>query len=85
VIGFLRLVCRTYGVVIAGIDIAKSDEDKLGVLIPAMADSLSVSRQFNPTAIPRPKLDQPTPTAGDIVTASATLAEGRRQVHRRRR
>jgi len=71
VIGFLRLACTTSGVVIAGIDIAKSDEDKLGVLIPAMADSLSVSRQFNPTAIPRPKLDQPTPTARDIVAVSA--------------
>ena len=71
-VGYLRVVCRTSGVVVAGVDIAKSESGKLGVLLSAMADSLSVSRHFNPTAIPRPKLDQPTPTAGDIVTASAT-------------
>jgi S1-C subfamily serine protease len=70
--GYLRAVCRTSGVVIAGIDFPKGEADKLGVLISAMADSLSVSRQFNPTAIPRPKLDQPSPTAGDIVSAAAT-------------
>jgi hypothetical protein len=70
--GYLRVVCRTSGVLIAGVDVATSDAGKLGVLIPAMADSISVGRHFNPTAIPRPKLDQPTPTAGDIVAASAT-------------
>jgi hypothetical protein len=69
---YLRVVCRTSGVVFASIDISKSNADKLGVLISAMADSLSVSRHFNPTAIPRPKLDQPTPTAGDLVAASST-------------
>jgi hypothetical protein len=73
--GYLRVVCRTSGVVIASIDIPKSQADKLGVLISAMSDSLSVSRHFNPTAIPRPKLDQPTPTAGDIVAASATSSK----------
>jgi hypothetical protein len=71
-VGYLRAVCRTSGVVVAGIDIAKSQTDKLGVLISAMADSVSVSRNFNPTAIPRPKLDKPTPTASDIVAASTT-------------
>jgi hypothetical protein len=69
---YVRVVCRTSGVVFASIDINKSNADKLGPLISAMSDSLSVSRHFNPTAIPRPKLDQPTPTAGDIVAASAT-------------
>jgi hypothetical protein len=69
---YLRVVCRTSGVVFASIDINKSNADKLGLLISAMSDSLSVSRNFNPTAIPHPKLDQPTPTAGDIVAASAT-------------
>jgi Trypsin-like peptidase domain len=69
--GYLRVVCRTSGVVIAGVDIATSQMGKLGVLIPAMADSLLVSRHFNPTAIPRPKLELPTPTAGDIVAVSA--------------
>src|SRR5215470_16575999 len=54
-----------------GVDIAKSEAGKFGVLLSAMADSLSVSRHFNPTAIPRPKLEQPTPTAGDIVAVSA--------------
>ncbi len=71
-VGYLRVVCRTSGVVVAGVDIAKSEAGKLGVVMSAMADSLSVSRHFNPTAIPRPKLDQPTPTAGDIVSAAAT-------------
>jgi hypothetical protein len=69
--GYLRVVCRTSGVVAAGIDIAQSEAGKLGVLMAAMGDSLSVSRHFNPTAIPRPKLEQPTPTAGDIVSAAA--------------
>jgi Trypsin-like peptidase domain len=69
---YLRVVCRTSGVVFASIDINRSNVDKFGLLVSAMADSLSVSRHFNPTAIPRPRLDQPTPTAGDIVAASAT-------------
>jgi len=69
---YLRVVCRTSGVVFASVDISKSNADKLGMLISAMSESLSVSRNFNPTAIPRPKLDTPTPTAGDIVAASAT-------------
>ncbi len=72
---YLRVVCRTSGVIFASVDINRSNADKLGPLISAMADSLSVSRHFNPTAIPRPKLDQPTPTAGDIVAASATSAK----------
>jgi S1-C subfamily serine protease len=71
-VGYMRVVCRTSGVVVAGLDVPKSEAGKLGVVISAMADSLSVSRHFNPTAIPHPKLDQPTPTAGDIVAASAT-------------
>jgi len=70
--GYLRVVCRTSGVVIAGLDFPKGEADKLGVLISAMADSLTVSRNFNPTAIPRPKLEHPTPTAGDIVAVAAT-------------
>jgi S1-C subfamily serine protease len=69
---YVRVVCRTSGVVFASIDINRSSADRLGLLISAMSESLSVSRHFNPTAIPRPKLDQPTPTAGDIVVASAT-------------
>jgi hypothetical protein len=71
-LGYLRVMCRTSGVVIAGVDVPKSEASKLGVLISAMADSLSVSRHFNPTAIPHPKIDVPTPTAGDIAAASAT-------------
>ncbi len=71
-LSYLRAVCRTSGVIMASVDIPRANADKFGVVISAMAESLTVSRQFNPTAIPRPKLDQPTPTADDIVSASAT-------------
>ena len=57
-------------------------------LMSAMADSLSVSRHFNPTAIPRPKLDQPTPTAGRHRVRRRDQSAGHRQAHsqyRRRR
>src|SRR5258708_857196 len=43
---YLRVVCRTSGVVFASVDIGKSNADKLGMLISAMSESLSVSRNF---------------------------------------
>jgi hypothetical protein len=70
--GYMRLVCRTSGVLIAVADVPTSQADKLGVLLSAMPESLSVSRHFNPTAIPRPKLEQPTPTASDFSTVAAS-------------
>ena len=69
--GYMRLVCRTSGVLIAVVDVPTSQADKQGMLLSAMAESLSVGRHFNPTAIPRPRLEQPTPIASDFSTVAA--------------
>jgi hypothetical protein len=71
---YLRTVCRTTGVVIASSSIARSDLEKNGVLISAMAESIDVARNFNPTAMPRPKIENPAPSSGDLIAASATRA-----------
>jgi len=70
--GYMREMCRSSGSILAAIDIAKSLADKQQLLFSAMADSLSIDRGFNPTAIPRPKLDTPTPTADDLLVAAST-------------
>jgi S1-C subfamily serine protease len=71
---YIRAVCRTTGVVIAGIDIPKGEADKYGMLISAMAESLVLTRHFNPTAPARARLDAPAPSPGDLITASTRPA-----------
>ncbi len=69
---YVRAMCRTTGIVIAGIDIPKSESGTYAVVMSAMAESLSISRTFNPTASAQPKLDTPAPSPGDLITASAS-------------
>ncbi len=71
---YLRTVCRTTGIVMSAIRIGKSEMEKDGVLISAMSESVAVSRNFNPTATPRPKLDNPAPGSGDLIAASTAHA-----------
>jgi S1-C subfamily serine protease len=65
---YVQAVCRTSGVVLATITLAESQMATHGVLFGAMADSLSVSRSFNPTAVPKPKVDETLPGLGDLRT-----------------
>jgi S1-C subfamily serine protease len=65
---YLQAVCRTSGVVLATVVLADSQVANYGVLFGAVADSLLVSRSFNPTAVPRPKVDDAPPGASDLRT-----------------
>jgi len=73
--GYVRAVCRTSGIVLGSIGIAESQAATQELLFSAMADSLSIGRSFNPTGVPRPKVEQPTPTASDFFVATATRPE----------
>ncbi|HZP98458.1 MAG TPA: serine protease [Reyranella sp.] len=68
-----RAACRTSGLIWAEIYIPTTDTDKYSVLLSAIAESLTVSRSFNPTATPTPRLDVPPAIhAGDMITASTS-------------
>ncbi len=69
-----RVICRTNGLLWAEIDIPPTGTEKYGVLLSAIAESLKVSRTFNPTATPKPKLDAPSFPVGDLITASTSPA-----------
>jgi hypothetical protein len=70
--GYFRAVCRTSGIVLGAVGIAESQSATQELLFSAMADSLLVGRSFNPTGVPHPKVEQPTPTASDFLVATAT-------------
>ncbi|HSH99587.1 MAG TPA: serine protease [Reyranella sp.] len=65
---YMQAICRTSGIVLASITLAESQVAPYGVLFAAVADSLTVSRSFNPTAVPRPKVDEWGPGPGDLRT-----------------
>ncbi len=71
-VSYLRVQCRTTGVVIASVDVARQDAERYGMLLSAMGDSLSIGRHFNPTATPQPRLDAPQPAPGDLIAAAAS-------------
>lgn len=75
-IAFGQAACRTSGAVFVEIQIPEERSGQLSPLLSAMAESLRLDRDFNPTAVPRPKVEQPTPTAGDLIVASATQPAG---------
>ena len=72
-VGYLRVVCRTSGVVVAGVDIAKSESGKLGVVMsahgrqPARSAGISIRRRSR-----APSSTSPHRRRGDIVSAAAT-------------
>ena len=60
-----KLVCHPAGMVSAQIAMAESSLASMGVLLAAMANSLELSRNFNPTAPPKPRVVElkPAPAA----------------------
>ncbi|SJZ74550.1 Trypsin-like peptidase domain-containing protein [Enhydrobacter aerosaccus] len=70
-INYAQALCRESGAVFAEIGIPQSMVAQQGLLFSAMAESLQVDRQFNPTAVPHPKIEQPTPIANDFHVTSA--------------
>lgn len=71
-LAYLRGVCQPPGLLFAGIDIAQSLASTHQVLFSALTESLSLQHTFDPTALPRPKLDAPAPLVSDFFPASAT-------------
>jgi S1-C subfamily serine protease len=65
---YMQAVCRGSGLVLASVTLAESQVATYGVLFAAIADSLVVSRSFNPTAVPRPKIDDTSHSLGDLRT-----------------
>jgi S1-C subfamily serine protease len=65
---YFQAACRTSGVAFASITLTDSQARGYGMLFGALADSLTVGRNFNPTASPRPKIDEASPGLGDLRT-----------------
>ena len=63
---YLQATCRTSGVVFASVILSDSQAKSYGMLFGALADSLQVTRGFNPTARPKPKLDDSAYGPGDM-------------------
>ena len=62
---YFQATCRTSGVAFASISLTDTQAKSYGELFGALADSLMVSRNFNPTAVPRPKVDDSEAGDGD--------------------
>lgn len=73
---YVQAMCRTSGIVLASVTLADSQVAAYGVLFAAVADSLTLSRSFNPTAIPRPKVDEMLTGPGDLRTDVVARATG---------
>src|SRR5471030_2694285 len=71
-LAYLRGVCQPPGILFAGIDIAQSLAPTHQVLFSALTESLALQRTFDPTAMPRPRIDAPAPLVSDFFPASAT-------------
>ncbi|HEY2876384.1 MAG TPA: serine protease [Reyranella sp.] len=54
---YFQATCRTSGVAFASISLTDTQAKGYGELFGALADSLVVNRNFNPTAVPRPKVE----------------------------
>jgi S1-C subfamily serine protease len=73
---YFQATCRTSGVAFASISMTDTQAKSYGELFGALADSLVVSRAFNPTAVPRPKVEEDESGDGDdlptdVVTTSS--------------
>lgn len=73
---YLQADCHTSGVAVASVTLAESQVASLGALFGALSDSLAVSRNFNPTAAPRPKLDESPLGPGDMRTDVVARSSG---------
>ena len=78
---YFQATCRTSGVAFASISLTDTQAKSYGELFGALADSLVVNRNFNPTAVPRPKVedsddsgdDDDLPT--DVVAAASSKSK----------
>jgi len=73
---YFQATCRTSGVAFASISMTDTQAKSYGELFGALADSLIVSRNFNPTAVPKPKVDEDESGEGedlptDVVSTSS--------------
>lgn len=73
---YLQAACRTSGIAVASITLSDSQAQSYSMLYGAMADSLTLSRAFNPTARPRPKVDESPFGPGDMRTDVVARAGG---------
>jgi len=74
---YFRGVCQPAGIIFAGINIAQSLAPTQQVLFSALTESLTVQRTFDPTALPRPRIDAPAPLVSDFFPASASRSADR--------
>jgi len=77
---YFQATCRTSGVAFALVSLNDSQAKSYGELFGALADSFQVSRNFNPTARPRPKVDDSQFDVGgdmrtDVVARSTSSAK----------
>ncbi len=66
-----RVVCDLSGMAVVSVSIPNSLLASHGNVFAAAGESLTLSHNFNPTALPHPKLDDPPPLAGDFKTVSS--------------
>jgi S1-C subfamily serine protease len=73
---YFQAACQTSGVAFARVALADSQAKDYGVLFGAVADSLTVSRNFNAAARPRPKIDVSSFGPGDMRTDVVARSAG---------
>lgn len=71
-IDYLYARCGASGAVLAEIDIPGNQVAQQELLFSAVADSLRIAHNFNPTSLAQPKIEPPTPTASDFYIASTS-------------
>ncbi len=62
---YWKAICRPSAIALATISLTAEQFAKHGVLVTAMADSFTLGRHFNSTAVPHPKIDAPLPRPAD--------------------
>ncbi len=62
---YWKAICRPSAIALATIGLTAEQFAKHGVLVTAMADSFTLGRHFNSTAVPHPKIDAPPPRPAD--------------------
>lgn len=74
---YFQATCRTSGVAAASISLTDTQAKSYGELFGALADSLIVSRSFNPTALPRPKVEDADDGDDDLPTDVVATTSGK--------
>ena len=76
---YLRGLCQPSGAILVSMDISELRAPEQQVLFSAMAESLKIERVFDPTALPRPRIEAVGPLVSDFfpVSASRTTDRGK--------